>query len=383
MIVRYFFGVLALLGVVACQAAPAPAPAAPSGASAAPPTTPSVAPAAPAATGAPAAPSPVAASAPAALERVRVGTINNATDAPFYMAQERGYLREQGLDIELTPFDTAQRMIPPLGADQLDVGGGAPGPGLFNAIQRGVNVRIVTDRARAVPGTRFNCLVVRKSLLDSGEVRTMADLRGHVYAQNAPSTVTGYTLEQELQRVGLTPADLATLTNISFPDMLTGFGTGAVDAAILVEPFITLGEQRGVSQCWRPTSEMTPDLQIAIVLYSPVFAEQRTAAAQRFMVAYLHAMRDYYRAFFGDGEGRPELLQLLTRITGIQDAALLERLAPSWMDPNGRVNVDSLRSVQHWFFEHGDMPSEVDLDRVVDPSFVDYAITRLGPYATP
>ena len=38
----------------------------------------------------------------------------------------------------------------------------------------------------------------------------------------------------------------------------------AVDAAFLVEPFITLGEQRGVSQCWRPTSELTPDLQIAI-----------------------------------------------------------------------------------------------------------------------
>ena len=128
---------------------------------------------------------------------------------------------------------------------------------------------------------------------------------------------------------------------------------------------------------------MTPDLQIAVVLYSPVFAEQRTAAAQRFMVAYLQAMRDYYRAFFGDGEGRAELLQLLTRITGIQDAALLERLAPSWIDPNGRVNVESLGSVQHWFFERGDMTSEVDLDRVVDPSFVDYAITRLGPYATP
>ena len=77
-----------------------------------------------------------------------------------------------------------------LGADQLDVGGGGPGPGLFNAILRGVNVRIVADRSRAAPGTRFNCLAVRKSLLDSGAVRGFADLRGRVFAENVPAVLT-------------------------------------------------------------------------------------------------------------------------------------------------------------------------------------------------
>src|SRR5438270_869838 len=79
---------------------------------------------------------------------------------------------------------------PPRGADQLDVGGGGPGPGLFNAILRGVNVRIVGDRSRAAPGTRFNCLAVRKSLLDSGAVRGFADLRGRVFAENVPAVLT-------------------------------------------------------------------------------------------------------------------------------------------------------------------------------------------------
>ena len=48
------------------------------------------------------------------------------------------------------------------------------GPGLFNAIRRGIPLRIVTDRARAVPGTRFNCLMVRKSLVDSGRIKALA-----------------------------------------------------------------------------------------------------------------------------------------------------------------------------------------------------------------
>ncbi len=366
---RSSLAILALLALVAaCQAAP------PASAPAVPPR--ATAPAAVAATAA------AAPTVPAALETVRVGSILNSSDAPFYLAQERGYLREVGLDMEITRFDGAQQAIAPLGADQLDVAGGAPGPGLFNAILRGVNVRIVTDRSRAVPGTRFNCMMVRKDLLDSGAVRSFADFRGRTFGENVPGVITSYLLERELKKVGLSPQDL-TYTTLSFPDMLNAFANGIVDAGVEVEPFITLAEQRGIAQCWKPTSELWPDFQIAVLLYGPTFAEQHNDAAKRFMVAYLRGVRDYYRAFFGDGQGKDEIMDLLTRITAVRDKALLERTAPTWMDPNGSVTTDSLRAVQQWYAERGDLTGELDLDRVVDLSYVDYALERLGRYTGP
>ncbi len=335
-------------------------------------------------------PAVVAAAAPAielapagqALEMVRVGIIDNATDVTFFWAQERGYLRELGLDMDTTTFNSANFMVAPLGADQLDVGGGAPGPGLYNAINRGVNVRIVTDRARAVAGTRFNCLMVRKSLLDSGAVRTTADLRGRTIAENAPGVITTWALERELQRAGLTLQDV-TFTTLAFPDMLTAFANGAIDAAFQVEPFITQGEMRGVAQCWRPTSELEPDFQIAVLLYGPTFAEQRRESARKFMVAYLRSARDYYRAFYGDGQGRAEMIQLISRITRQPDLGLIDRLGPSWLDPNGSVNVENLRVTQRWFLSRGDQTAEVDFDRVVDMSFVDNALAQLGRFTAP
>ena len=317
--------------------------------------------------------------APAQLTQVRVGTLNAASDAPFFLAQERGYLREQGLDLETIPFDSAQQMIAPLGADQLDVGGGGPGPGLFNAIQRGIAVRIVADRARAAPGSRFNCLMVRKELLDSGAVRDWADLRGRVYAEPVPGNVMTYVLERELRRVGVRPDELR-YTVVPFPEMMVAFGNGIVDAAYPVEPFNTLGAERGVAECWQQTADVAPNYQIAMVLYGPGFAEQRADTARRFTVAYLRAVRDYYRAFFGDGQGKDEIIDLLTRITSVRDKALLERTAPTWMDPNGAVNVASLREIQRWYVERGDMAAETDLDRAVDSTFVDYAVAQLGPY---
>jgi NitT/TauT family transport system substrate-binding protein len=310
---------------------------------------------------------------------VRVGVLNIAADAPFYFAKERGYLQEQGLDAEYVRFDSGQQMIAPLGVDQLDAGGGAVGPGLANAIARGVNVRIVADWARDAPGTRFNCMMVRRDLLDSGTVRTVADLRGRVYSENVPGSILTYVFERDLQQAGLRPDELRYQT-VPFSDMLSAFGNGLVDVAYGVEPFQTLGEERGLTRCWRYASETAPDLQNAAVLYGPSFAEQRTEAARGFLVAYLRAVRDYHRAFFGDGQGRAEQLELLARTTPIRDQALLARLAPTWMDPNGGVNVASLQAVHRWYVDRGDLTPEADFARAVDPTFAEYAVARLGRY---
>ena len=145
--------------------------------------------------------------------------------------------------------------------------------------------------------------MVRRGLIDTGAVRSFADLRGRVIAENAPAVITSYALERQLQQAGLGLQDV-NMPTMSFPDILTGFANDAVDAAFEVEPFITIGEQRGVAQCWRPTSDLEPNFQIAVLLYGPSFAEQRSDSARRFTLANLRAMREYYRAFFGDGQGR-------------------------------------------------------------------------------
>src|SRR4051812_42659754 len=122
--------VAAGLILAACQA-PSPPAAAPPPAASAVPSAPSAPRADSAAAPAAAAPT-VPAAQPATQELVRVGMLSSISDAPFLIGRERGYFREEGLDLELTQFDSAQQMIAPMGAGQLDVGGGAPGAGLIN-----------------------------------------------------------------------------------------------------------------------------------------------------------------------------------------------------------------------------------------------------------
>src|SRR5436189_2983424 len=77
------------------------------------------------------------ASATPAPAKLKVGVLGTTGDAPLYIAFEKGYFREQNLDIEFVQFGSALDMIAPLSAKQLDVGSGGIGAGLFNAFSQG------------------------------------------------------------------------------------------------------------------------------------------------------------------------------------------------------------------------------------------------------
>ena len=60
---------------------------------------------------------------------LKVGTINATADAAIFIAMEKGYFRDEGIEIELQEFATSALMIPPLATGQLDIATGA-GAGL-------------------------------------------------------------------------------------------------------------------------------------------------------------------------------------------------------------------------------------------------------------
>src|SRR5712692_9508503 len=84
-----------------------------------------------------AAPSPVT---------VKFGQVGAISDAAIYIADAKGFFKEQGITFESVPFQSAALMIPPLGTNEIQVGGGAISAGLLNAYGRGINLLIVADK---------------------------------------------------------------------------------------------------------------------------------------------------------------------------------------------------------------------------------------------
>src|SRR5256885_11326967 len=118
-------------------------------------------------------------------QELTVGTTGSSSDAPFFIADKKGFFADEGLKVKIIRFDSAAKMVPSLGTGELDVGSGATSAGLYNAAKRGVDIRIVADKARAAKGYGFESILLRKDLAESGKIGGLKDFKGRKVAISA------------------------------------------------------------------------------------------------------------------------------------------------------------------------------------------------------
>lgn len=159
------------------------------------------------------------ASIASAADRIVVATVGNASDAALFIARDRGYFTAEKLDIEYTPIDSLSRMIAPLGQGTLDIGSGTAVAGLYNAVERGIGLRIVADRSRMEKGYRFQSLVVRKALIESGRFKSLADLKGLRFALLSNAGSPASALNEAAKKGGISYNDIEKIILI-FPQQI-------------------------------------------------------------------------------------------------------------------------------------------------------------------
>ncbi len=312
--------------------------------------------------------------------RVRFGSPQAVSDAGVFLGITNGYFGELGIDVELIPFQSALDTIVPMGSGDLAVAGGVFGIPILNAVERGLAIRAVADKGRSGPGFEFVQVPVRRDLLDNGAVRRPADLRGRRIAMTATRSGGEFVVSQMLARDGLGIDDVE-LVALSYPEMLAAFGNGAVDAALMIEPTLSLGAARGLFSPWEPgysSAARGGPYQAGLLYYAGQFAAQ-TDLARRFMVGYLRGVRAYNDAF-SRGEGRADAIRVLTEMTAVRDPAVFEQMNMPGLDPDGRVGAESLQIELDYYRARGYYTGAATIDTVVDGSFAEYAARQLGPY---
>src|SRR5215468_10193678 len=84
---------------------------------------------------------------PLPAETVTVGATSSTSDAPIYIADKKGYFQAEGLQVKVINFRSAADMVAPLGAGEIAAGAGSASAGLYNAVARGIRIKIVADKA--------------------------------------------------------------------------------------------------------------------------------------------------------------------------------------------------------------------------------------------
>src|SRR5882757_2688853 len=318
-----------------------------------------------------------------AADKVAVGTGGSASDAPFYIAYDRGFFKDEGLDVDLIVLDSGAKVIAPLGTGELDVGSGALSVGFWNALLRGVKFRIAADRGHAEPGYLYQTVFMRKDLIDGGQFKSLADLKGKSMGFAAQGVTSLSLLNEAAKFAGIKFEDV-TPVYLSFPQQIAALQNKALDGTMLIEPQATVAVNAGYGARFMDTNEFYPHQQISVIFYSEKFAIQRKDVAGRFMRAWLRGARFYNDAIKGGkiagaGAGADEVVATMAKSFNMNPALVREMYSQA-VDVNGAVNAASIQKDIDFFHKQGWVSGGIKASDVIDMSFAQEASAALGPY---
>ncbi len=324
----------------------------------------------------------LATGAACAADQVDIAYIGGTADVGFYIADARGYLKQENIEAKFTVFDSAARMVAPLATGEIDVGSGTVGAGTYNALERGITMRAVADKARNKGVYSYQALVVRKALWDSGQVRALKDLKGRKFAMTAQGGNEAAVLDDALRTVGLTVADVDQ-TSLSMPQQVVAFANDAIDASFLPEPFLHAAIASGAVVSMTPASSLRDDDVTGVIIYSDALIRNRPAVATRVMKAYIRGLRDYVDTLKDArlaGPGAEDVIDIISRYSVVKDKAVLRTIIPHFVDPDGEVGAESLRKDWNFYKAGGFINGSVTVDQLIDNSWAAAAVKELGSY---
>lgn len=323
-----------------------------------------------------AAPAPTQPAAPAAASAstgaptsLRLIILPFITYAPYWIAQDDGYFKEQGLDVELVNMTGQNDVLPAVLSGQADVTAGQVFAGMFNAIANGADLKVVAGKGYIDPkGCDYVALIGRKGAFASNNL-TPAEFHNAKLSVGNGSW-NHYYLEKMVEALKLGAIE-GPVSTVGSPAILEAMGKGQVDLVVQNEPWLTRLLDAGNVKMEPSIAGLMPNSQSAVMFYGPKLMGENAEVGKRFMLAYLKAVQQYNE---GKTDRNVEILAKYTKL----DPALVKRMCWPTIKADGAVNLDSVLDFQKWAQSKGLVKTPVTAEQLYDPSFARYAAQQLG-----
>jgi NitT/TauT family transport system substrate-binding protein len=285
------------------------------------------------------------------LTHIEVGVVPVVDVAPLYLGISQGFFEEEGLDVEPVPAQGGAAIIPAVvnGDQQI---GFSNIVSLLIAQTENVPVQVISQGVQATDDAENDTAAV--AVTADSDIREPADLEGKTIAVNTLRNISPLTITAALDREGVDTSTL-NFVEVPLPDMVGQLEAGDVDAAGLVEPFVTIGKDAGDRMIIYDRVATEPEMTIANYFTSEQYLQSDPDVVDGFVQAMNRSLT--YATDHPD-----EARQAIAEYTEIEPDVLEQVVLPLWQED---LNLDSIEHTAELMVDQGIVDDEPDVDALI------------------
>lgn len=219
---------------------------------------------------------------------------------PLTLAEQLGYFKAEGLEVEISDFAGGARALQAVVGGSADVVSGAY-EHTINLQNKGQVFQAFVLQGRA---PQIALGISNKTLPG---YKSVADLKGKKIGVTAPGSSTNMMANLVLSRAGIKAGDVSFIGVGTSAGALTALRSGQIDAICNIDPVMTMLEQKGDvrvvfdTRTLKGTNEVFGGPMPAACLYAPMeFLQKNPNTAQALTNAIVHGLKWLQTAGPGD-----------------------------------------------------------------------------------
>ena len=314
----------------------------------------------------------------ASAETVKVGVLRYVSSGGLFVALEKGYFKQSGLDLELKFFESAQAISMATASGDVDFGVTAYTAGFYNLAGKGA-LKIIAAQAQEHKGYEGNLVLASKTAYAKG-LTSVDKLGGKSIAITQAGSSFHYQVGQIAAAKGFALKSVQFKPMQSLPNMIAALKGSQVDAIILAphlaKPLLASGEAHQIGR----VSDVA-DYQYGGLFTSTKVLENRLTMVEQFVRAYRQGAGDYVYALVSkDASGKivynattDAVAKAIAKYVYPAEPApqAIEKVKGSafYIEPQARIDAEDIANQIKWLKEQGLVDAAVEAKNVLDLRF--------------
>ncbi|WP_407156961.1 ABC transporter substrate-binding protein [Bradyrhizobium sp. STM 3557] len=304
--------------------------------------------------------------------KAKIGVLRLSSSAPVFIAQDKGYFREAGLDIELKFFDAAQPIAAATTSGDVDFGVTAFTAGLYNLAGKGT-LKVIGGMSREKAGYPLIGYFASNKAYEAG-LRMPKDLAGKRIAVTQVGSSFHYSLGLLADKYGFKLSDVKIVPLQSLSNAAAALKGETVDAALLPVSTARKLMDDGGAKLLGWVGDETP-WQLGAVFASPKTLANK-ALVTKLLGALERADREYHDVILAsvkDGnaainENTRPLLEIIAKYTNLPVEQVVGNCA--FIDPDGKLDIKNVDNQIKWLQAQGFADKGYDAESIIAKDYV-------------